>query len=111
MDRFDKNHKEAAIALIYGHTKKIVNNQISIAFYDITTLYFETSDEDDLRKTGFGKDGKVQNPPILLTRLIGIDGRPLAYKVFEGDKFEGHTLIIPVIQSLKKTGTTLFLRN
>jgi len=26
----------------------------------MTTLYFEASDEDDLRKTGFSKDGKHQ---------------------------------------------------
>lgn len=101
MDRFDKNHKETAIALTFEHTKQILNHQISIGFYDITTLYFEASDEDDLRKTGFSKDGKAQNPQILLGLLVGIDGQPLAYEVFEGDKFEGHTMI-PVIQSFKK---------
>ena len=101
MDSFDKNHKETAIALTYEHTKKILNNQINIAFYDITTLYFEASDEDDLRKTGFSKDGKAQNPQILLALLVGVDGQPLAYEVFEGDKFEGHTLI-PVVQAFKK---------
>ncbi len=100
MDRFDKNHKEKAIALTFDHTKKILNDQISIAFYDITTLYFEASDEDDLRRTGFSKDGKAQNPQILLALLVGVDGQPLAYEVFEGDKFEGHTLI-PVVQSFK----------
>jgi hypothetical protein len=101
MDRFNKNHKETAIALTFEHTKKILNNQINIAFYDITTLYFEASDEDDLRKTGFSKDGKAQNPQILLALLVGVDGQPLAYEVFEGNKFEGHTLI-PVVQSFKE---------
>ena len=101
MDKFDKNHKETAIALTFEHTKRILNNQISVAFYDITTLYFEASDEDDLRKTGFSKDGKAQNPQILLALLVGIDGQPLAYEVFEGDKFEGHTLI-PVVREFKK---------
>ena len=101
MDRFNKNHKETAIALTFEHTKRILNNQISIAFYDITTLYFEASDEDDLRRTGFSKDGKAQNPQILLALLVGVDGQPLSYEVFEGDKFEGHTLI-PVVQSFKK---------
>ena len=97
MDKFDKNHKESAIALTFEHTKSILNNHINIAFYDITTLYFEASDEDDLRKLGFSKDGKAQNPQILLALLVGIDGHPLAYEIFEGDKFEGHTLI-PVIR-------------
>ena len=100
MDKFNLNHKETAIALTFEHTKGILNNQISVAFYDITTLYFEASDEDDLRKTGFSKDGKAQNPQILLALLVGMDGQPMAYEVFEGDKFEGHTLI-PVVQAFK----------
>jgi transposase len=101
MDRFNKNHKQTAIALTFEHTKKILNNKTTIAFYDLTTLYFEATDEDDLRKTGFSKDGKAQNPQILLALLVGVDGQPLAYEVFEGNKFEGHTLI-PVVQSFKK---------
>lgn len=100
MDKFNNNHKQTAIALTFEHTKKILNNQITVAFYDITTLYFEASDEDDLRKTGFSKDGKAQNPQILLALLVGIDGQPLAYEIFEGNKFEGHTLI-PVLQAFK----------
>lgn len=100
MDKFNLNHKETAIALTFEHTKEILNNQISVAFYDITTLYFEASDEDDLRKTGFSKDGKAQNPQILLALLVGMDGQPMSYEVFEGDKFEGHTLI-PVVQAFK----------
>ena len=101
MDRFNLNYKQTAIDLTYAHTKQILNNQITVAFYDITTLYFEASDEDDLRKLGFSKDGKAQNPQILLSLLVGTDGQPLAYEVFEGDKFEGHTLM-PVIQAFKK---------
>ncbi len=66
MDKFDLRHKETAIEITYNHTKQILNNQITVAFYDITTLYFEASDEDDLRRTGFSKDGKAQNPQILL---------------------------------------------
>lgn len=101
MDRFNQNYKETAIALTFEHTRRILGNQITIAFYDITTLYFEASDEDDLRRIGFSKDGKAQNPQILLALLVGIDGQPLAYEVFEGNKFEGHTLI-PMIETFKK---------
>ena len=101
MDQFNVKYKETVIALTFEHTRQILNNQISVAFYDITTLYFEASDEDDLRKLGFSKDGKAQNPQILLALLAGIDGQPLAYEVFEGNKFEGHTLI-PVVEAFKE---------
>jgi len=33
--------------------------------------------------------------------LVSIDGYPLAYEIFEGNKFEGHTMI-PVIESFKQ---------
>lgn len=101
MDRFNLNYKQTVIDITYAHTKQILNDQITIAFYDITTLYFEAGDEDDLRKKGFSKDGKAQNPQILLALLVSTDGHPLAYEIFEGDKFEGHTLI-PVVQAFKK---------
>lgn len=56
-------------------------------------LYFEASDEDDLRKTGFSKDGKHQNPQIYLGLLVGLGGYAIGYDIFEGDTYEGHTLI------------------
>jgi hypothetical protein len=34
----------------------------SLLFYDVTTLYFETFESDELRKTGFSKDNKSQQP-------------------------------------------------
>jgi hypothetical protein len=42
----------------------------SVVFYDMTTLYFESSDEDDLRKTGFSKDGKHQCPQTIHCNII-----------------------------------------
>ena len=101
MDTFDLKHKQTAIDITFKHTKQILNNQITVAFYDVTTLYFEATDEDDLRKTGFSKDGKAQNPQILLALLVGVDGQPLAYEIFAGDTYEGHTLI-PVMQEFKR---------
>ena len=53
--------------------------------------------KDDLRKIGFLKEGKFRNPQIMLGLLVGENGYPIGYDVFEGNKFEGHTLI-PVIQ-------------
>lgn len=101
MDSFDTHYKQISIDATFQHTKQILNNRITVAFYDITTLYFEASDEDDLRRLGYSKDGKAQNPQILLALLVALDGHPLAYEIFEGDKFEGHTLI-PVVKAFKK---------
>jgi transposase len=78
----------------------VLNNSISIVFYDVTTLYFEVDNEDELRKTGFSKEGKHQHPQIVLGLLVSIDGYPLAYEIFEGNKFEGYTML-PVIDAFK----------
>jgi transposase len=59
----------------------------------MTTLYFEASDEDDLRKTGFSKDGKHQQPQIFLGLLVGLGGYAIGYDIFEGNIYEGHTLL------------------
>jgi transposase len=67
----------------------------------MTTLYFEASDEDDLRKTGFSKDGKHQNPQIYLGLLVGLGGYAIGYEIFEGNIYEGHTLI-PFIEKMSK---------
>jgi len=78
---------------IFEHTKKIVNNTITITFYDVTTLYFESESEDDLRRIGFSKDGKLARPQILLGLFTTLEGYPLSYEVYEGNRYEGHTLI------------------
>lgn len=68
-----------------------------IVFYDVTTLYFETFEEDDLRKNGFSKDNKSQQPQILIALMVTKEGFPIAYEIFSGNTFEGHTFI-PVIK-------------
>jgi len=100
MDKLYNKQKEQVQNISYAHTLKILNNRISIVFYDVTTLYFEIDNEDDLRKPGFSKEGKHQHPQIVLGLLVSIDGYPLAYEIFEGNKFEGYTML-PVIEAFK----------
>ncbi|HPB05496.1 MAG TPA: IS1634 family transposase [Prolixibacteraceae bacterium] len=79
-----------------------------ILFYDVTTLYFETFEEDDLRKNGFSKDNKSQQPQILIALMVSKEGFPVAYEVFSGNTFEGHT-IIPVIKDfIERNGVKEF---
>ena len=75
--------------------------QFDIVFYDVTTLYFETFEEDELRKNGFSKDNKSQQPQVLIALMVSKEGFPIAYEVFSGNTFEGHT-IIPVVKQFIK---------
>jgi len=92
LDTLTKRHKKTAERIAFEHTKKTLKI-LSVVFYDMTTLYFEAEDEDDLRKIGFSKDGKFQCPQIMIGLLVGEGGLPIGYDLFEGNTFEGHTLI------------------
>lgn len=93
LDKLNSTLKQQAELIAFEHTKKVLGGNITVVFYDMTTLYFEASDEDDLRKTGFSKDGKHQNPQIYLGLLVGLGGYAIGYDIFEGSIYEGHTLI------------------
>lgn len=101
LDKLNNKLKAQVEQIAYAHTLNILQGNINIVFYDMTTLYFEASDEDDLRKTGFSKDGKHQNPQIYLGLLVGLCGYAIGYDIFEGNIYEGHTLI-PFIEKISK---------
>ena len=101
LDKIYAKEKSLIEEISYRHTLEVLGGKISIVFYDVTTLYFEIDEEDTIRKRGFSKEGKHQNPQIVLGLLVSIDGYPLAYEIFEGNKFEGHTMF-PVVDRFKK---------
>ena len=99
LDKLNNNLKDRVEQIAFAHTLKVLDGKISVVFYDMTTLYFEASDEDDLRKAGFSKDGKHQNPQIFLGLLVGLGGYAIGYDIYEGNIYEGHTLI-PFIEKI-----------
>lgn len=101
LDKLDKKQRRVVQRISYEHTLKILNGDLSVVFYDVTTLYFEIEEEDNLRKTGFSKDGKHQNPQIVLGLLVSMDGYPLGYDIFKGNKFEGQTMM-PVLNLFRR---------
>ena len=101
LDKVHSEKKGLIQEISYKHTLKVLDNAIKVVFYDVTTLYFESDNEDDLRKTGFSKDGKHQHPQIVLGLLVSVNAYPLAYQIFEGNKFEGHTML-PIINEFKQ---------
>ncbi len=99
LDKLNYKLKDQVEQIVFAHTLKVLGGNISVVFYDMTTLYFEASDEDDLRKTGFSKDGKHQCPQIYIGLLVGLGGYAIGYDIFEGNIYEGHTLI-PFIEKI-----------
>jgi hypothetical protein len=52
----------------------------SMVFYDVTTVYFESSKSDNLRQCGFSKNNKFNQPQIILGLLVNTDGFPVGYQ-------------------------------
>lgn len=100
LDRLNDKYKETVEKIAFEYTKNIIG-KITVVFYDMTTLYFESEDEDDLRKIGFSKDGKFQCPQIMLGLIVGENGYPIGYDIFEGNTFEVHTLL-PTLEKIQK---------
>lgn len=97
LDRLNSTQQDKVQDISVAHTTGLLGGSIGVVFYDVTTLYFEADREDDLRKTGFSKEGRHRNPQIILGLLVSLNGYPLAYCIHEGNKYEGHTMI-PVIE-------------
>ncbi len=74
---------------------------IDCFFFDVTTLYFESISQDDVRDFGFSKDQKHHSVQIILALVVDSQGMPIAYEVFKGNLAETKTLI-PVLESLRQ---------
>jgi hypothetical protein len=44
------DYKTLVEQISYEHTRKVVGGEVTVCFYDMTTLYFEAAEEDELRK-------------------------------------------------------------
>ena len=96
MDTLYNTQREKIQNISVEHTRGLLGGRIGIVFYDVTTLYFESSREDALRCPGFSKDGKTAESQIVLGLLVSRDGYPLSYNIFNGSQYEGRTFI-PII--------------
>ena len=101
LDKLNSKEQERVQEISVRHTKEILGGTLGVVFYDVTTLYFETDYEDELRIPGWPKDGKHRNPQIILGLLVSLGGYPLAYCIHEGNKYEGKTML-PIIEGFVK---------
>lgn len=105
----DRDNRRADIKdrieqITFAHSATAMGGCIDVVFYDITTLYFEAADEDDLRRTGYSKDGKFDCPQVLLGLLVTREGLPVSYEIFEGDLSEKKTFIPLLKRAQEKFG-------
>lgn len=92
MDLVDDTAIEKIKQYGHSHSMGLLGGVIDVIFYDCTTLYFESFIEDGLKENGFSKDGKYNQPQVLLALMVTENGLPIGYDLFNGSRFEGHTL-------------------
>lgn len=68
---------------LYKNSRKVVERNTDILYYDTTNYYFEIEIEDDHRKYGKSKEHRP-NPIVGMGLFIDHDGIPLACTVFPG---------------------------
>lgn len=101
MDTLYNTQMETVQMISVEHTRRITGGRIGLLFYDVSTLYFETSRTDTLREPGFSKDGKSKESQVVLGLLVSEGGYPLSYFLFNGKQYEGFTMI-PMIDDFKQ---------
>lgn len=75
---------------------------LTVALYDVSTFYFESFLEGDLRRRGMSKEHRTQETQVVLGLLIDADGVPFTYELFPGNTGEVRTLI-EVIEKFQRS--------
>ena len=80
--------------LCFNSTLSLIpNKEVSMVFFDVTTLYFESNDVDDLRAFGYSKDHRFNTTQLVLALATNEDGLLLGYELFSGNTAEVKTLL------------------
>lgn len=82
-------------------TASLVPGEVDVILFDVTTLHFESIQEDELRRFGYSKNFRFNTTQVVLALATNTDGLPIGYELFEGNKAEVKTLI-DIIDEWKK---------
>jgi len=90
---FLSNKKEELETLLFKKQMDLFHMKLDMVFYDVTTFHFESQKADELKDFGFSKANKINEVQVVLGLLVNRDGRPIGYELFEGNTFEGRTMV------------------
>jgi len=96
---------------LFNNSKDIIKRDSSIIYYDCTNYFFETDNEDDLRKYGISKEHRP-NPIVGMGLFMDGDGLPLSFNIYPGNQNEQKTLIpeeSKIVNNFKLDSTKLIL--
>lgn len=93
--------REAVEAVVAAQLRPLLDQELSVIFYDVTTvrIHGEHRCEEDLRQFGLSKDTGGVERQFALGVVQTAEGLPIAHEVFEGNVAETKTLA-PMIERL-----------
>ena len=87
------DHQSLVDEALAAATRPLLNEQLSVVFYDMTTIRAEglSTQEGDVRQYGMSKEGSIARQ-FMLGLVQTAEGIPLYHEVFEGNTAEVGTL-------------------
>ncbi|MDO8584043.1 MAG: IS1634 family transposase [bacterium] len=89
-------HRDDIEATLFdrGGQRDLFNQELDVVFYDLTTLHFESTNDDDgeLRRFGYSKIHRKDLTQVILGLLVDREGVPVGYQLFPGNTYEPHSL-------------------
>lgn len=85
--------KKTILSNLNRNLEEIYARVKTIAFYDVTTFYFESFDSDELRARGRSKENKTNEVQVVLGLLVDGEGIPIDYELFRGNTSEMNTIV------------------
>lgn len=96
---------------LFNNSKKVIQRNSNIIYYDCTNYFFEIDNEDDIRKYGISKEHKP-NPIVGMGLFMDGDGLPLSCNIYPGNMNEQKTLIpeeTKIVDKFKIDNTKIIL--
>lgn len=87
------DHKDCIIKRLNQSIANLYQRDLTVALYDVSTFYFESFNEGDLRRRGMSKELRTQETQVVLGLLIDAEGIPFTYELFPGNTAETGTLM------------------
>lgn len=95
-----EDHQPEIDAVLAGLLRPLIDQDLSVVFYDITTIRAEgaTVLQDELRQYGMAKEGLIARQ-VMLGVVQTADGLPIHHEVFSGNTAETPTLL-PTLETV-----------
>ena len=86
-------HKDALCGHLQGRYGELFGTKFDFLLYDITSTYFEGSVKDNPQaQRGYSRDGRPDCAQVCIGLVASIEGFPLAFEVFDGNRTDVTTV-------------------